>query len=84
MANGVPVVEPAHGSFPEMIEETGGGILVAPGSDDALAAGLRALMDDPERRRGLGRAGQEAVRATHSDARAAERVVDLYRRLVRE
>ena len=30
LACGVPVVQPAHGAFPEMIERTGGGILVEP------------------------------------------------------
>ena len=28
LANGVPVVQPRHGSFPELIEATGGGLLV--------------------------------------------------------
>ena len=30
LANGVPVVQPRHGSFPELIEATGGGLLVEP------------------------------------------------------
>ncbi|HET9319252.1 MAG TPA: glycosyltransferase family 4 protein, partial [Bryobacteraceae bacterium] len=30
MANEVPVVQPRHGAFPEIIEKTGGGILVEP------------------------------------------------------
>jgi glycosyltransferase involved in cell wall biosynthesis len=45
MANGVPVVLPRHGSFPEVLEETGGGLLVEPASAESLAAGLRALLD---------------------------------------
>ena len=31
LAAGVPVVQPAHGSFPEIIARTGGGVLVEPG-----------------------------------------------------
>jgi glycosyltransferase involved in cell wall biosynthesis len=83
LANGVPVVEPDHGSFPEMIRETGGGILVAPDSPESLADGLYALMEDPERRRALGRAGQVAVREQHGSEIAAARIVELYGRLVR-
>jgi len=30
------VVQPAHGSFPELIRETGGGLLVPPGDAQAL------------------------------------------------
>ena len=58
LANGVPVVQPKHGAFPELIEATGGGILVEPDSPDALAAGLLQLMNDPESRDKLGRKGK--------------------------
>ena len=37
MANEVPVVQPRHGAFPEIIAKTGGGILVEPNSVDSLA-----------------------------------------------
>ena len=67
MASGVPVVVPRHGSFPEMIEETGGGVLVEPGSVTALAGALRDLFDDDTRRRELGRRGREAVLAGRSE-----------------
>jgi glycosyltransferase involved in cell wall biosynthesis len=67
MASGVPVVLPRHGSFPEILEETGGGILVEPGSAAALAEGLRALLDDEPRRRELGRRGREAVLARRGE-----------------
>src|SRR6185436_21127026 len=61
LANGVPVVLPRHGAFPELIEATGGGVLVEPGSAGALAEALKALLLDPARRRELGRRGREAV-----------------------
>jgi len=73
LANGVPVVLPAHGAFPEMIESTGGGVMVEPGSAPALAAAIEALLRDPVRRRELGRRGREVVlREWSADATAAE------------
>ena len=30
--NGLPIVEPRHGAFPEIINRTGGGMLVTPGA----------------------------------------------------
>jgi glycosyltransferase involved in cell wall biosynthesis len=73
LANGVPVVLPAHGAFPELLEATGGGVLVEPGSIDALAVAIEALLRDPARRRELGRRGREAVFRDYSaDATAAE------------
>jgi glycosyltransferase involved in cell wall biosynthesis len=61
LANGVPVVQPRHGSFPELIEATGGGILVEPDDPADLARGLRQLLDDAAQREKLGRRGREAV-----------------------
>ncbi len=73
LANGVPVVLPAHGAFPELIEATGGGCWSTPGSIDALASAIEALLRDPARRRELGRRGREAVFRDYSaDATAAE------------
>ena len=79
LANGVPVVLPAHGAFPELIATTGGGVLVEPGSIEALAGGLEALLRDRDLRREYGRRGRVAVvREYGSDAAAAatERVYE--------
>jgi glycosyltransferase involved in cell wall biosynthesis len=62
LAAGVPVIQPAHGSFPELIAATGGGLLCKPGNTLALAAALMALMDDEPRRRQLAERGRAAVR----------------------
>lgn len=71
MSQGVPVVQPAHGSFPELIESTGGGILHEPNDAGALAAGLRQMMDDHELRARLGAAARQSVRDRHSDEHMA-------------
>jgi glycosyltransferase involved in cell wall biosynthesis len=71
MASGTPVVLPATGAFPEIVQATGGGLLVDPGDPSALAAGLRKLMDEPVLRGDLGRRGAEAVRQRfHPEAMA--------------
>ncbi len=71
LANGIPVVQPRHGSFPELIEATGGGILVNPDDPEDLARGLRRLMDNPDERLEMGRRGQDAVKQRfHAEAMA--------------
>ena len=40
MASGVPVVQPRRGAFTEIVEKTGGGLLVEPDDPAALADGL--------------------------------------------
>src|SRR5205814_3313393 len=54
LANGTPVVQPRHGSFPELVEATGGGLLVNPDDPADLARGLRELLTDAGRRAELG------------------------------
>jgi len=82
MAAGVPVVQPRHGAFPEMIERAGGGLLVRPDDPDALADGILALRTDPELAASLGRAGAAGVREHFSVERMAERVECIYQELL--
>ena len=53
MACGVPVVQPRHGSFPELIEATGGGLLYDTDRPDALTEALARLMKDSALRKSL-------------------------------
>jgi glycosyltransferase involved in cell wall biosynthesis len=80
LANGVPVVQPRHGSFPELIEATGGGILVEPDNANALAEAFRKLMDVPGHGQELGRKGKEAVHQRFHAERMARETVDVYRK----
>jgi len=80
-ANGVPFVEPRHGSFPEFAAKTGGGVLFEPGNMDALAEALLALARDPARAAELGQRGAAGVRREYSAARMAERTLEVYTRV---
>jgi glycosyltransferase involved in cell wall biosynthesis len=77
LASGVPVVEPRHGAFPEVLEKTGGGLLFAPGDVRDLADRLLELHKDPARRRDLGRRGSEGARRHYSVARMTERTLEI-------
>ena len=63
LANGVPVVQPRHGSFPELIEATGGGVLVEPNDPADLAQGLRMLLASPTKRAELAERGRAVVQS---------------------
>jgi glycosyltransferase involved in cell wall biosynthesis len=80
LACGVPVVQPDHGAFPEMVQSTGGGLLVEPGDPQALATAFRQLMEQPERRRQLGAAGREVIQRDYSDDALARRTLEVYAR----
>ena len=77
LASGVPVVEPQHGAFPELLEKAGGGLLFPPGDVRGLADRLLELHADPARRQDLGRRGSEGARRHYSAARMAERTLEI-------
>ncbi len=79
-ANGVPVVQPAHGTFPELIDATGGGVLVPPDDPAALASALRRLLEQPAERQRLGRLGHVAVHQRFNDAAMARATLRVYER----
>jgi glycosyltransferase involved in cell wall biosynthesis len=72
MASGLPIVQPRRGAFTEIVERTGGGVLVAPDDPDALADALFALVTDRRRAGELGACGTENVRKHYSKERMAE------------
>lgn len=69
-AAGVPVVQPEHAAFPELIAHTGGGLLCAPDNPTALAVALEQLLLDPAKARSLGEAGRSAVQQFTVEAMA--------------
>ena len=69
LASGVPVVQPNHGSFPEILERSGGGLLVPAGDPEALADALLKLQADSELREQLAVAGCAGV-ARHFDVKS--------------
>lgn len=81
MAAGVPVVQPAIGAFPEIVEATGGGVCYGPNTAEALAEALAILLSDPERVRELGRTGQGAVRERFGIGRMAADMAGIYERV---
>jgi glycosyltransferase involved in cell wall biosynthesis len=81
LAAGVPVVQPRHGAFPEIVARTGGGELFEPGDAAALAATLYGLLADPQRRLALGEQGRKGVSEHHTDAHAATATLAVYQRV---
>ena len=73
LASGVPVVQPRHGAFPELIESTGGGVLCEPDDVKSLADTLEALLQDGQKRERLITSGIARARAEFTAVRMAER-----------
>jgi glycosyltransferase involved in cell wall biosynthesis len=84
LAAGVPVVQPDHGAFPEMLSATSGGRLVRPEDPAHLAEAWHDLLTDHDGRRELGRRGCTVVREQFNAAAMARQTVELYSKFVPE
>jgi glycosyltransferase involved in cell wall biosynthesis len=81
LANGIPVVQPKRGAFPEIVGRTGGGVIVPAGDPAALADAYLALWRDPDTAASLGRAGAAGVREHYDVGVMAEAAEQAYRSL---
>jgi len=79
---GTPVVQPDHGSFPELIAAAGGGQLVPPHDAGKLADMLHSLLRSPELRTALSAAGQAGVRQRFSAEQMARDTLAVYQRFL--
>jgi glycosyltransferase involved in cell wall biosynthesis len=82
LANAVPVVLPDHGSFSELVADTGGGLLCRPHDSTDLADKLAELLSDSPRAAQLGLAGQKAIQDRYHAAAMSRHTRDLYSRLI--
>jgi glycosyltransferase involved in cell wall biosynthesis len=78
MACGVPVAQPNHGAFPEIIARTGGGVLARSEAGADVAEAIYDLWKDPARAAALGQAGAAGVRRHYTVRHMAEGVLKVY------
>lgn len=79
MAMEIPCITTHITGIPELIE-SGQGLLVPPSDVDKLAAAIARLIDEPELRLNIAKAGREKVLRSYELARNTERLGDIFRR----
>lgn len=78
LANGVPIVVPRHGAFPEIVAATGGGKLCEPVNVLDLADKIAAVLADPAHGRELGTQGRRVVHEKFNATVMAHETMRLY------
>ena len=74
MHHGLPVVSTRVGAVPELVGESGCGLLVEPGDVDGLTRALGELLAEPARARELGERGRRHARGRFTWAAVASRM----------
>ena len=82
LASGVPVVQPRAGGPAEIVDATGGGLLVEPGDPEALASAIEDLLLDPAGAHAMGRRGRQAALEAFGIQRMAQNVLKVIESIV--
>ena len=77
-ACGIPVVQPDHGIFSEMLAKTKGGILYDPMDSKSLAKEIVRLLKDKDHANQLGEMGRENTFELFSAKKMAEKTLQVY------
>ncbi|MBN2699258.1 MAG: glycosyltransferase family 4 protein [Bacteroidales bacterium] len=83
MASGIPVVQPALGAFPEIVNRAGGGILYEPNTPSALSESLQQLLNDPEKMSRLSKNGRDGVIKHFNIGKQADGMIREYEECIR-
>lgn len=81
LASGVPLVQPALGAFPEIIQATGGGVIYEPNTAQALADKLAEVLTDASKLETMSIAGRKAVEDHFNCSKLSTKMVEIYKSL---
>jgi len=81
MASGVPVVQPALGAFPEIVNRSGGGIVYQPNTPEALCEALVSLLSDHEKLNSLSENARKGVEIQFNIQDHTNEMINVYQSL---
>jgi glycosyltransferase involved in cell wall biosynthesis len=82
LASGVPLVQPALGAFPEIVNATGGGVIYEPNTATALAEKLSEVLLNPSKLETMSLSGRKAVEEQFDCAVLSQKMVEIYKSLM--
>ncbi len=83
MAASIPVIQPNHGAFPDIIRNTGGGCLFDPEDQNEPAKSIHHLLTHDKERKDRGRRAREKVFSLYSAESMADSALSVYRQFIK-
>ena len=81
LASGIPLVQPALGAFPEIIEATGGGAVYQPNTPRALADKWEEVLSNPGQLQQMSLQGRKAVEERFNSTALTENMIKVFNKL---
>jgi glycosyltransferase involved in cell wall biosynthesis len=82
LASGIPIVQPALGAFPEVVEATGGGVVYQPNIPEALAQRLADVLANPELIMQMSINGRKSVEEKFNTSILIHKMIKIYESVV--
>jgi glycosyltransferase involved in cell wall biosynthesis len=82
MASGIPMIQPAVGAFPEVIEATGGGLTYFPNDAGTLSKAIGSVILDKEKLHHLSAAGKAGVDEHFDIYKQAQKMIKVYDQVI--
>lgn len=79
LACGVPLVQPSLGAFPEIIEESRGGLTYKPNTPEALANKWAEVLSNPEELKRMSEMGRKSVEEKFNSKLLIEKMLKVYK-----
>ncbi len=83
LACGVPIVQPALGAFPEIIEATKGGVTYTPNNAETLADAFASILSNPEKIKEMSKLGRENVEKHFNSSILIKNMMEVYDKVVK-
>ncbi len=83
LASGIPVLQPALGAFPEILEMAGGGIIYGQNRPELLSSALKSLLDDRAALEKLSSEAREGAEKHLNIHKLANNLVEVYENVSR-
>lgn len=83
LACGVPLVQPQLGAFPEIIEQTGGGVTYFPNTADAIVEKWIEVLSNPKLIMEMSKKGQDSVLKKFAVDTVSDKILNVYENLLK-